>query len=168
MQNQQTNTLATHSVEQTQSLARALAGNLHAGDVVVLNGDLGAGKTHFVQGLAQALGIEQAVTSPTFNILLSYPVDAADPAGISLLNHFDLYRLEDESELDDIGYWEVLEGEGATCIEWGDKFPDAMPDDYLELTITSSADGVRTIAAQAHGVRSEELLCAWIADVAAV
>ena len=155
------------SIEETKALAAALAPHLQAGDTVVLNGDLGAGKTHFVQGVAKALGIVQPVTSPTFNILLTY--ECAHPEGDgakarqtpTALNHFDFYRLEDASELDDIGYWEVLENGGVTFIEWGDKFPEEMPDDYLEIALTVDTQGQRTIKTIPHGPRSEELLTLW-------
>ncbi|MBQ9067942.1 MAG: tRNA (adenosine(37)-N6)-threonylcarbamoyltransferase complex ATPase subunit type 1 TsaE [Eggerthellaceae bacterium] len=160
----------TATVEETQQLAATLVSLLCAGDVVVLNGDLGAGKTHFVQGAARALGVEQPVTSPTFNILQVYPIlphgkeagcVAPGESAPSAINHFDLYRLDEPGELDDIGYWEVLENGGVSFVEWGDKFPDEMPDDYLELQFTADTAGVRTIAARAHGLRSSQLLDAW-------
>ena len=144
----------SYSALETKRFGSALAACLQPGDVVVLNGDLGAGKTQFVQGVAEGLGVEGDVTSPTFNILLSY--QSALP-----LHHFDLYRLDGAEELDDIGYWEVVEGDGATFIEWGDKFPDDMPDDYLELSLSASVNGARTLRAVAHGPRSRELMAAW-------
>ncbi len=141
----------TASAEETKRVGAQLAERLRPGDVVVLNGDLGAGKTQFVQGVAEALGVQGPGTSPTFNILLAYE-------GRLPLNHFDLYRLDSADELDDIGYWEVLEDDGATFIEWGDKFPEAMPDDYLEIRLSTGGAGVRTIAMRAHGPASEHLL----------
>ena len=107
----------TTSPEATKQLASTLAPYLRAGDVVVLEGDLGAGKTQFVQGVAAGLGIRDQVTSPTFNILLSYP------EGSLPLYHFDLYRLEHPDELEDIGYFETIDGDGASFVEWGEKFP---------------------------------------------
>ena len=155
--------LISHSAEETKRLGAALAACVQAGDVVVLNGDLGAGKTQFVQGVAEALGVKAAVTSPTFNILLTYDckpsTDALFP--ISSLNHFDLYRLDSAEDLDDIGYWEVLEGEGVTFIEWGDKFPEEMPDDYLEIAFTTDPDGTRCIKALPYGARAEALCLCW-------
>ena len=170
------------SAGETKALGAALACCLQAGDVVVLNGGLGAGKTQLVQGVAAALGVAGEVTSPTFTILLTYEcVYSLRAAALSFhaetpsrhsacseealfpqtLNHFDLYRLESAEELEDIGYWEVLESDGASFIEWGDKFPEAMPDDYLELSIVGGLDGVRSISAHAHGVRSDALLANW-------
>ncbi|MBQ9020877.1 MAG: tRNA (adenosine(37)-N6)-threonylcarbamoyltransferase complex ATPase subunit type 1 TsaE [Eggerthellaceae bacterium] len=162
----------TDNAEETKRLGAALAACLQPGDVVVLNGDLGAGKTQFVQGLAQALGVQTEVTSPTFNILLSYAASlpgggagGVKPEGSRSqsieLNHFDLYRLDSVDELEDIAYWEVLEGQGLSFIEWGDKFPEAMPDDYLELSLTAATDGTRTINATPFGPRAQELLLAW-------
>ena len=105
------------SSEATKQLAATLAPYLQAGDVIVLSGDLGAGKTQFVQGVAAGLGVRDQVTSPTFNILLTYP------AGSLPLYHFDLYRLEEADELEDIGYYETIDGDGASFVEWGEKFP---------------------------------------------
>lgn len=189
-----TQTFQNSSVEETRALAAALAGALHAGDVVVLGGGLGAGKTHFVQGVAEALGVTQSVTSPTFNILQTYAIPLAasvgdgvnkrQPAGLpegqgkglvagssqepapTGINHFDLYRLESAEELADIGFWEALEGNSASFIEWGEKFPESMPEDYLEVTITANEDDTRTIHAQPCGQHSEALLAAWVQNLA--
>lgn len=162
MSNSETQLIYSNSAVETKCLGAALAAHLQPGDAVVLNGDLGAGKTQFVQGVAEALGVAQQVTSPTFNILLSYAGEHFP------LNHFDLYRLESAEELDDIGYWEVLENGGATFIEWGDKFPEDMPDDYLELSFSADTEGVRTLAAYAHGARSAQLLQQWREHITAV
>lgn len=142
-------------VEQTKELARTLAPLLRAGDVIMLNGDLGAGKTQFVQGVASALGVAESVVSPTFNIVLSYDGDE------HLLNHFDLYRLDAQHELEDIGYWEMLEGDGVNFVEWGDKFPHSLPLDYLEIRIESQSATDRIITCRAHGERARRLLFLW-------
>lgn len=148
----------TTSTEATKQLAATLAPYLRAGDVIVLNGDLGAGKTQFVQGVASGLGIGGPVTSPTFNILLSY-VDGKLP-----LFHFDLYRLDTSDQLEDIGYYETVDGPGATFIEWGEKFPDALPYGYLEIDITVNSNGIRTVQAHSFGERSRNLLFVWAKD----
>lgn len=140
---------------QTERLAAALAPLLQPGDVVLLNGGLGAGKTRFVQAIARALGVFQPVTSPTFNIQSIY-----DDGRLSL-HHFDLYRLEDPANLDDVGYWEALEGEGASFVEWACKFPDDLPDDYLALDIAVVDNVSRRITARAVGGRSAALLEDW-------
>lgn len=152
-------TRKTSSVETTKQLAATLAPYLRAGDVIVLNGDLGAGKTHFVQGVAQRMGIRDAVTSPTFNILLSYHGVEGVP-----LYHFDLYRLESSDELEDIGYYETIDGDGASFIEWGEKFPDELPYSYLQITITVNDEGIRTVKARAYGDRARQLLVVWAKD----
>lgn len=154
MNNENAFTITTDSADETKKCGAALASALQAGDVIVLSGDLGAGKTQFVQGVARGLGITDEVTSPTFNILLEYE-------GSVPLYHFDLYRLEEPEQLEDIDFYGVVEGDGASFIEWGDRFPDEMPDDRLAVTITADLSGRRTIAAEAYGVRSHALMQAW-------
>lgn len=139
------------SVEQTRDFAAAMACRAQAGDVVLLVGDLGAGKTHFAQGFAAGLGIADIPTSPTFNLVCEYR-DGRLP-----LYHFDLYRLESADELDDIDYYGIVEGDGVSLVEWGDKFEEAAPDDYLLLDFSVGADGVRTIRMKPHGPRAEAL-----------
>ena len=148
----------TTSTEATKQLATTLAPYLRAGDVIVLNGDLGAGKTQFVQGVAAGLGIGGPVTSPTFNILLSY-MDGKLP-----LFHFDLYRLDASDQLEDIGYYETVDGPGATFIEWGDKFPDALPYGSLQIDITVNENGIRIVQAHSFGERARNLLFVWAKD----
>lgn len=150
----------TSTPEATKQLAATLAPYLHAGDVIVLDGDLGAGKTQFVQGVAAALGVRAAVTSPTFNILLEYH-DGRLP-----LYHYDLYRLDARWQLEDIDYYGAIDGDGdgAAFVEWAEKFPEDMPYDYLEITITADGDGARRIVAHSFGSRSRQLLCVWAND----
>lgn len=148
----------TTSPEATKQLAGTLAPYLRAGDVIVLSGDLGAGKTQFVQGVAAALGVRGPVTSPTFNILLSY-LEGSLP-----LHHFDLYRLDDADELEDIGFYDTLDADGASFVEWGERFPDALPYGYLEVRITVDAEGNRVVRAHAFGDRARCLLTVWAKD----
>ena len=158
MANGLTYTRKTTSPEATKQLAATLAPYLRPGDVIVLDGDLGAGKTQFVQGVAAGLGVKSPVTSPTFNILLEYD-DGALP-----LYHFDLYRLEDEDELEDVDFFGVIEGDGVSFIEWGEKFPRAMPYTYLQITVSQDANGARIVRAHAFGERSRQLLFLWAKD----
>ena len=151
MDNERILIAAVSSVEETKNLAGKLAAFLQPGDVILLSGDLGAGKTQFTQGLAAGLGANEAVISPTFNIVLTYG------SGRLPLHHFDLYRLEDDGQLEDIALREYLESDGVCVIEWAEKFPTAY-DEYLALYIEKTGDDERTINGFARGKRGEELL----------
>lgn len=144
----------THSPEETKLAAAALARVVEPGSVVALDGDLGAGKTHFTQGLAAALGVVEPVTSPTFNLMCAYG------SGRIPLYHFDLYRLDDAEQLEDVGFYEFMEGDGVACVEWASKFSDELPDDRLEVYLEVEEGGARLIRARAQG-DAGELLEAW-------
>lgn len=111
-----------NSVEETEQIAQALAQRLSAGDRIAFTGDLGAGKTAFVRGLARGLGITQRVTSPTFTIVNEYE------GGRLPLFHFDLYRLSSEDELFDIGWEDFLVRGGVCAVEWSEHAPLALAD----------------------------------------
>ena len=113
--------ILSHHRDQTAALGRTLAPTLPRGTVLALSGDLGAGKTCFTKGLAEGLGIEGDITSPTFTLVHEHP-DGRLP-----LYHIDLYRLEDESELESIALDDYLHSDGVTVVEWADKFADRMP-----------------------------------------
>jgi tRNA threonylcarbamoyladenosine biosynthesis protein TsaE len=134
---------STHSEKETAALGRSLASSLAADSVVLLVGDLGAGKTAFVRGLAEGLGVSPAeVSSPTFTLIQEYR------GGRLPLLHVDLYRLNDPQEVDDLGLEEL--GSGAVvAIEWADKLP-APPPDAIRVTIEHAGESERrvTIAAQ--------------------
>lgn len=144
------------SVEETQKLAACLSQALHVGDVITLEGDLGAGKTHFTQGLAGGLGITCAVTSPTFNVMIAYS-DGRLP-----LYHFDLYRLNNPEELEDIAFFDYVESDGVSVVEWAMKFEDEMPEDRLDIRIMIAEDEQRDIYALAQG-EGARLLHDWMA-----
>jgi tRNA threonylcarbamoyladenosine biosynthesis protein TsaE len=146
----------TESASATAAAGRSLASVLVGGDVVALEGDLGAGKTTLARGVAEALGVAGAVTSPTFNILMVHP-------GEPTLYHFDLYRLDAEDQLEDIAFWEMLEAGGVSLIEWGDRFPDALPSDVLHVEIAIGAEGRREFRLSATGTRSARIASAWMA-----
>ncbi len=112
--------LITNSEAKTVSVGRWLGGVLGKGSLVCLVGEIGAGKTAFTRGIAEALGISSHITSPTFTIVNEY--SAAIP-----LYHFDVYRLEHSTDLDDIGFEEYLSGDGIVVIEWADMVNDALP-----------------------------------------
>lgn len=121
----------TASAEETRRIAAELAERLSDGDVVLLSGDLGAGKTQFAQGVADGLGVTEPVTSPTFNLVFEYA------SGRIPLYHFDLYRLEDAQQLEDIGFYELSDEStpGIALIEWADLFPEEMPEDAIAVII---------------------------------
>ena len=119
----------TRSPEDTKYLAANLAELAQPGDLLLLVGDLGAGKTTFTQGFAAALGISKQVTSPTFTLASEYQ-------GRLLLHHLDVFRLDHISEVLDLGLPELLDGDGVILIEWGDAIRQALPNDYLEVTLT--------------------------------
>lgn len=145
----------THSVVETERAGALLAPLLRAGDVVALAGDLGAGKTHLVQGVARGLGVTDPVTSPTFNLLLVHP-------GALPLYHFDLYRLEEARELEDIGFFETIEADGVSFIEWGDRFPGVLPHDHVLVSIARGTDDERRMAIESSGARGRELARQWL------
>lgn len=118
----------TFSLEETQKLGEELALELKAGDVIALNGDLGAGKTAFTQGLARGLGVEDYVTSPTFTIMNVFE-------GRLPLYHFDVYRISDPDEMEAIGFEEFLYGEGVCVIEWSDLIKELLPKGTIDIRI---------------------------------
>jgi len=123
-------TIVSPTAERTQSLARRLASLLRAGDLLVLSGDLGAGKTTFTQGLGDGLGVRGGVTSPTFVISRVHPSLGDGPA----LVHVDAYRLHGSLELDDLDLDASLD-EAVTVVEWGTGLAEELTDDRLEVEI---------------------------------
>ncbi|MFA5867302.1 MAG: tRNA (adenosine(37)-N6)-threonylcarbamoyltransferase complex ATPase subunit type 1 TsaE [Actinomycetota bacterium] len=119
----------THSPEETGNLGAAFASFLRPGDIISLTGDLGAGKTKFVQGLAAGLGVTEHVTSPTFAIIKEYT------SGRLPFYHFDVYRLDDQRDMDGLGYEDYFFGEGVTVIEWGNKISGLLPANALTIDI---------------------------------
>lgn len=121
--------LWTSSPEETFALGRQLGEDSRPGQIYALRGDLGAGKTVFTQGFAEGLGISGPVCSPTFTILQVYE-DGRMP-----LYHFDVYRIQDAEEMDEIGYEDCFYGEGVCLVEWGDLIRDILPQDCIWVTI---------------------------------
>ncbi|MST32797.1 tRNA (adenosine(37)-N6)-threonylcarbamoyltransferase complex ATPase subunit type 1 TsaE, partial [Acidimicrobiaceae bacterium USS-CC1] len=118
----------------TAAVAAVVARLLRAGDLVLLTGDLGAGKTAFTQALAGELGVHEPVTSPTFTLVRQYPTDH----GLVLL-HADIYRLEQLAEVIDLGLPEQLEEGCAAVVEWGERGAPALVPEYLSVTLTAGA-----------------------------
>lgn len=119
----------TYSSEETYEFARALAGEAQKGDIYTLIGDLGVGKTVFTQGFAKGLGIEGPVNSPTFTILQVYD------RGRMPFYHFDVYRIGDVEEMDEIGYEDCFYGDGVCMIEWADLVKEIIPKNAIRITI---------------------------------
>ena len=111
------------------AVASSLAGSARAGDLIVLCGDLGAGKTAFTQELGRALGVTTPITSPTFTLANRYEGDL-------VVNHIDVYRLVHIDEVRDLGLHELLDDRSVTVIEWGDAIAGALPGGYLEIRMT--------------------------------
>lgn len=138
----------SHNEEELIQWGQRLGKLLRAGDVLVLTGDLGAGKTTFTKGLALGLGISQMIKSPTYTIVREYE-------GRLPLYHLDVYRIEGDADSIDLD--EFLFGGGVTVIEWGHLLGEDLPDSYLELEILKEADG-RCLQFIAHGSRAEHLI----------
>ena len=118
----------SHSAEETEAIGEALGRQLRGGSVVAYRGGLGMGKTAFTRGLARGLGCRGRVTSPTFTIVNEYN-------GTTPLFHFDMYRLEDEDALFDIGWDDYLERGGVCAVEWSENVENALPSDTVYVTI---------------------------------
>ena len=131
----------TNSAAETRALGEKLASRLKAGDVVVLEGELGAGKSELARGIARGLGVTEAVTSPSFTILNVYE------SGRCPLYHFDWYRLESEEELYELGMDEYLGGDGIAVVEWAERCPDAVPENVLRIRLEVTGGESRRITA---------------------
>ncbi len=129
----------TNSAAETRALGEKFAETLAPGDTVVLEGQLGAGKSEFTRGIARGLGVRETVTSPSFTILNVYE------SGRCPLYHFDWYRLESEDELYEMGMDEYLGGDGIAVVEWAERCPDAVPDRVIRVRLEVTGDETRQI-----------------------
>src|SRR5438874_5289341 len=137
--------LSVESADAMRALGAATASLLSGGDVIVLTGDLGAGKTTFVQGAARALGVTDPVVSPTFTLVRRY-------RGSRPVYHVDVYRLDRMQEVLDLGVEDLFEPDGVTFVEWGDVIEGLLPDAYLELELwTRPEDEGRLVVATGRG-----------------
>lgn len=139
----------TNRAEETLQFSKELAQKLQPGDVITLEGDLGAGKTTFTKGLAVGLDINKNVSSPTFTIIKEYN-------GRLPLYHMDVYRLEDSDE--DLGFDEYFEGQGVTVVEWAHLIEDQLPEELLQINITHGEENSRNLTITPKGNRYE-MLC---------
>lgn len=140
--------IVVESPEETRILGAALAPMLLPGDVISLGGDLGAGKTTFVQGLGAALGVHQTITSPTFTIVHEY-------IGRYQLVHVDVYRLNSFQEVLDLGFEELVDPEAVVVVEWGEAVAPLLPMRFLEVALRRVDDEARltyrTLTFRPHG-----------------
>lgn len=145
-------TLTLPTPAETQEVGRRLGALLGAGDLLILTGDLGAGKTTFTQGLGEGLGVRGPVTSPTFVIARVHPTLGSGPS----LIHVDAYRLGDAAELDDLDLDTDLDT-AVTVVEWGSGLAETLSSDRLDLTLTRAEDDVRTLTMVPIGARWAEV-----------
>lgn len=120
--------------EDTFNIGKELASEAKPGEVFCLYGDLGTGKTVFSQGFGAGLEIEEPISSPTFTILKEYH------EGTIPFYHFDVYRIGSEDEMDEIGYYDIIEGEGVCLIEWAELISDILPPNYTKVTIEKDTE----------------------------
>ena len=151
----------SNSAEETRAYGERLGALLQEGDVLVLTGDLGAGKTQLTKGIAAAMGVADDVTSPTFAL------EAVHEGAEMPLYHFDLYRLTSADELGDAGVWDVLGGDGVCVIEWGEQFAEELGEERLDVYVTrletEAAPGEeprREIRVVSHDWRGDEVVSA--------
>jgi tRNA threonylcarbamoyladenosine biosynthesis protein TsaE len=137
--------ITTAGVDHTRELGAALAPLARAGDLLLLTGEMGTGKTAFAQGFARGLGVTEIVNSPTFTLVHQHE-------GRLPLYHLDVYRLDHLNEVLDLGLAELLDGGGVTLIEWGDVVRPALPADYLEVVLAfGDTDDDRTVDVRVVG-----------------
>ena len=145
----------THCVEETLALGRSLGRfikDYESPICIALDGTLGAGKTHFSQGIAKGFGVTEEVTSPTFALMNTYEVDGSN------LYHFDLYRMDLVEELETIGFYEYTE-ETKSVVEWASKFEKELPDTTVWITIDVNTDGSRQFTVRTDLLSEETLQC---------
>ncbi|MBQ6061477.1 MAG: tRNA (adenosine(37)-N6)-threonylcarbamoyltransferase complex ATPase subunit type 1 TsaE [Clostridia bacterium] len=141
--------MITKSAAETRALGEKLAGRLQPGDVLLLEGDLGAGKSELTRGIAKGLGVTETVTSPSFTILNVYE------SGRCPLYHFDWYRLESAEELYELGMDEYLGGDGIAVVEWPGRCPDAVPEGAVRIRMTAAGENERMIESDEWDLEDE-------------
>ncbi|MDK2822709.1 MAG: tRNA threonylcarbamoyladenosine biosynthesis protein TsaE [Clostridia bacterium] len=143
--------LITKNPEETEYIGQRMAKFLRPGDFISLNGELGAGKTVFVKGVAKGMGVEENITSPTFTIIHEYH-DGRLP-----IYHLDVYRLNSINEMEELGYEEYFYGKGITLVEWGNLIVDIFPSEFLVLEFKQNPEG-REICFYPRGEHYERLV----------
>lgn len=145
--------IESESAEQTFSVGFAVGAKAREGDIFALSGELGAGKTCFTGGLARGLGVGESytITSPTFTLINEYP-------GRCRFYHFDVYRLNQIGDLDDLGYDEYVSGKGVVAIEWAEKIADALPSDTVSIKFIYVDENKRIIEISGPQIRIRDLV----------
>ncbi|EDS78165.1 conserved hypothetical protein [Clostridium botulinum C str. Eklund] len=136
-----------NNVDSTVNIGYQIGALANSGDIICLIGDLGTGKTHITKGIAKGLGIDEHITSPTFNIVNEYE-------GNLKLYHFDVYRVNDPDEIEAIGFDEYIFGDGVSIIEWANYIEELIPEEYLNITIEKMpelGENFRKITLIPHG-----------------
>lgn len=143
----------TQAPEATRALGRAVGELLTVSAWIALTGDLGSGKTVFVQGLAEGVGVprDYCVTSPSYTLVNEYP-------GRVTLYHVDLYRLEGAADAEEIGLFELNDTGGVVAVEWAERLEEDLPGDYLEVRLTIRGDDARAVAITAYGLEMRNLI----------
>ncbi len=155
----------SHSPEQTRHLGQTLGRLAEPGDLYLLHGQIGAGKTTFVQGVARGLGVRGYVQSPTFTLAAEHQGRQANGRPIYLY-HLDLYRIESPEDLASFGYEDYLGApDGVTVVEWPERLGSDLPDEYLLINLEHLSDSKRRIAFVPHGARAERLVDALRSEV---
>ena len=142
--------ITSRSIEDTMELAENIESEKFPGMIICLDGELGSGKTVFVKGFAKSLGIEENITSPTFNIVKEYNV------GEMPLYHMDVYRLEEGDE--SIGFQDYFNAGGITIIEWSELIEDSLPDERLDIKFKVIDEDTRVIKLTPHGQKYEDIV----------
>jgi len=155
----------SHSAAQTQRLGMRLGELLQGGELILLDGQLGTGKTTFTQGLAQGMGIDENINSPTFTLLKEYAGQSrpdtspgAQPRTGPALFHFDLYRLDDPEEIVDLGFEDYFFSNGVCVVEWAEKAGSYWPSEHLNIRMKMMSETKRGLLFIATGERYCELL----------
>lgn len=137
--------IKTNSPEETVRLGEKIGSLLQSGDVIALTGELGAGKTTFIKGLAKGIGVPDFVGSPSFVIINEYP-------GRIPFCHMDLYRLEDRADIEDLGITEYFSGRGIVAVEWAEKLGEILPDVNITITMEPFGENGRRIIIDEKGI----------------
>ena len=132
-------TFISNSAEETEAFGRKFSGQVKAGDVIALTGELGSGKTQFVKGLAAGLAAMTAATSPTFTLIHEYS------GGRLPVYHFDFFRIEDRQSAERLGLNDYFFGDGVSVIEWADRFPDLIPENARWISFDTKSETQRAI-----------------------